>query len=64
MSIRIFQIAAAVAVISTFSAAADHIPTTPAVVAEFEGRSTLLIDLGRFDPLVELEGRLGMGRQP
>lgn len=58
MSTRTILIAAAIAVLSTFSAAANHIPTAPGVVAEFEGRSSLLIDLGRFDPLVELEGRL------
>ena len=58
MNTRVFFIAAVVAVISTFSATANHIPTAPAVVAEFAGRSTLLIDLGRFDPLVEVEGRL------
>ena len=58
MNTRVFLIAAVVAVISTFSATANHIPTAPAVVAEFAGRSTLLIDLGRFDPLVEVEGRL------
>jgi len=58
MNTRVLLISAVVAVVSTFSAAANHIPTAPAVVAEFAGRSTLLIDLGRFDPLVEVEGRL------
>jgi hypothetical protein len=58
MNTRFFLIAVVVAIVFTFSAAADHIPVAPSGVVEFEGRSTLLIDLGRFDPLVELEGRL------
>ena len=56
-NIRITVIAAA-ALLCALGAFAEHIPETSTAVLEFEGRSSLLLDLGRFDPLVELEGRL------
>jgi len=55
---RIMIITAFAALLTSFGASANHIPSNSGGWFGFEGRSTLLLDLGRFDPLVELEGRL------
>jgi hypothetical protein len=52
------SIAAILALVPAVFAAAWHTPVAPEGVVEFGGRSALLMDVGRFDPLVELEGRL------
>jgi hypothetical protein len=54
---RVLLIAAIVLVVAAFSASANHIPTDPGELIEFESRTSVLMDLGRFDPLLELEGR-------
>ncbi|UCF98884.1 MAG: hypothetical protein JSV89_04925 [Spirochaetaceae bacterium] len=58
MNTRGLLIPAILALVVTVGVVADHIPATPSGVVEFEGRTSLLLDFGRFDPLVELEGRL------
>ena len=50
-------IAFALTMFSAFGLAADHIPIGSSGALEFQSRTSLLLDLGRFDPLVELEGR-------
>jgi hypothetical protein len=57
MNTRVLLIAAIVTVLVTFGVPAEHIPAASGGVVEFESRTSLLMDLGRFDPLVELEGR-------
>lgn len=57
MKTRVLLIAAIVMVVAAVLAPADHIPVASGGFFEFESRTSLLIDLGRFDPLVELEGR-------
>jgi len=56
MNMRLFLLVCFVSAASL--AQADHIPVAPSGVVEFQGRSALLLDLGRLDPLVELEGRI------
>ena len=54
---RVLLIAAAVTVVAALGVPADHIPVASDGFLELESRTSLLMDLGRFDPLVELEGR-------
>jgi hypothetical protein len=57
MKNRALLIAATVIVVAAVVIPADHIPVASGGSIEFESRTSLLFDLGRFDPLVELEGR-------
>jgi len=57
MNTRVLLIAAIVITAAAADTPAEHIPSAPGGVVEFQGRTSLLMDLGRFDPLVELEGR-------
>ena len=57
MNIRALSIAAIMIVFAAILAPAEHIPAASGGFFEFESRTSLLLDLGRFDPLVELEGR-------
>jgi hypothetical protein len=57
MKIRVFLIAAAVIVTAAVATPAEHIPEPSDGFIELESRTSLLLDLGRFDALVELEGR-------
>jgi hypothetical protein len=57
MNTRVLLIAAIVVSTTGFNAVADEIPVAPSGVVEFESRTALLMDLGRFDPLIDLEGR-------
>lgn len=50
-------IAAAVIVVGAAAAPAEHVPEPSGGFIEFENRTSLLLDLGRLDPLVELGGR-------
>jgi len=58
MDTRTLFLALAVSVAAAAALPADHIPAGSAAAIEFEGRTALLLDLGRVDPLVELDGRL------
>jgi len=57
MNIRALPIAAIMIVFAAVLAPAEHIPVASGGFFEFESRTSLLLDLGRLDPLVELEGR-------
>lgn len=54
---RILVISVIVILATGLQAFGDHIPSQGGMF-EFEGRTSLLLDLGRFDPLIELDGRL------
>jgi len=56
MNNRMLLIAVAVIVVAAV-APAEHIPEPSGGFVEFESRTSLLLDQGRFDPLIELEGR-------
>jgi hypothetical protein len=65
MKTRPSLLAAVIAAAAACPAAANHIPVAPIGVVELGGRSSLLLDLGAFDPIVELQGRLeGAEHQP
>ena len=57
MNNRLLRISAALIVVVAGLAPAEHIPAPSAGFIEFESRTSLLLDLGRLDPLIELEGR-------
>jgi hypothetical protein len=57
MNIRALLIAAPVLVLSALGLSADHIPVGSKAAMEFDSRTSLLLDLGLLDPVVELEGR-------
>ena len=57
MNTRALPIAAIMIVMAAAVTAAEHIPVDSGGMVEFESRTSVLLDLGRFDPLVELEGR-------
>ena len=57
MNNRMLLIAAAVIVVAAGVTPAEHIPESSDGFIEFESRTSLLLDLGRIDPLVEIEGR-------
>jgi len=57
MNTRVLLIAAAVIVVVAAVTPAEHIPEPSGGFIEFESRTSLLLDLGRLDPLIELEGR-------
>jgi hypothetical protein len=56
MNARVLLVAVIVVLTSAVSATANHIPVASGSL-ELESRTSVLLDLGRFDPLVELEGR-------
>jgi hypothetical protein len=56
MKIRFLFVASLLLAVSAAMAPAEHIPTNTGVI-ELESRTSLLMDVGRFDPLIELEGR-------
>jgi hypothetical protein len=56
MNTRIVFLATLVLLMSAVSASAEHTPSGDSVV-EIHSRTSLLMDLGRIDPLVELDGR-------
>jgi hypothetical protein len=51
-------LAAALALLARLPAAASHIPIPPQGVVETQGRLQVTADLGRLDPLLEVQGRL------
>jgi hypothetical protein len=57
MKNRVPLITAVVFVVAAAVAPAEHIPSASGGLLALESRTALLLDLGRFDPLVELEGR-------
>ena len=57
MNNRMLLIAAAVIVVAAAVAPAEHIPEPSGGFIEFESRTSLMLDLGRLDPLIELDGR-------
>jgi hypothetical protein len=58
MITRVPLIAVTMIVVAAAVTPANHIPEPSDGFFEFESRTSLLLDLGRVDPLVELEGRL------
>jgi hypothetical protein len=56
MNNRMLLIAAALIVAVAAVASANHIPDASGGFIEFDSRTSLLLDLGRLDPLVQLEG--------
>jgi hypothetical protein len=57
MNTRVLLFSAIVIVVTAVLSPADHIPVASGGFIEIESRTSLLMDLGRVDPLVELEGR-------
>jgi hypothetical protein len=60
MKTRFLLVTAILLFLSAAMAPANHIPTDSDVI-ELGSRTALLMDVGRFDPLVELEGRFEDG---
>ena len=57
MNIRVLLIAATMTLLFVFGLSANHIPQGSNAALGLESRTSLLMDLGRLDPVVELEGR-------
>jgi hypothetical protein len=58
MKPTIFYLSILLTAAAPFAARADHIPTDPDGIVDIEPRVAVQLDAGRFDPLVELTGRL------